>query len=679
MAKVLIAELDVDLTTITKEMGILQGTIEEVTERQKRLKEAGKTTGDEFQKNSAQLKNLKQNYAENQRILQGLITTQAGQIQTVGEARRSLSALSARWTQVTKLYGENSAESTRLQKKMKETSDRLKELEKATGNTSRNVGNYKEDIQGALSGTSAFGGALPGAVGGLQRLGVALKALSKIPILLFITAIVAGLMKLKDLFLQNEEAADKFAKIKEKVGAALDVVKGRIVETTKAFKGLFQKGGLQNTINNLAKAWHGVDEEIRGATQAAGKYADMVVDVRKQEIDILEFEALRRKQIQELIYLTRDETVSFKERKIALLEAGDLEREILKETLRLQRNKVALAEQELANTPEQLRTDEQRLKLAQERANLLTMEAASLAKQREIRNRIIELNNKERAQVKAFTDKQIAEEEALIKAIEDDALRELEIDAAKQDKLVAQNLETVRKIMEARMIDQENELILMDEHALARFEIMARNLQIEKDLEIQKALEVGADISKIEEKYARQSIKIAQMENQAKLDLAASFFGNIATIVGKGSAVGKAAAIAETTINTYKAAQGAYSAMASIPIVGPILGVVAAAAAVAIGIANVRKILSTKSGLPGEKSGGSTPSKSTAGVSIPGLRSTGTGLNTSAASSASSVNTSQMIRDGVSQALKDQPPVLVLEDFENVSNRKATIQTESVI
>jgi len=214
---------------------------------------------------------------------------------------------------------------------------------------------------------------------------------------------------------------------------------------------------------------------------------------------------------------------------------------------------------------------------------------------------------------------------------------------------------------------------------LARFEIMARNLQIEKDLEIQKALEVGADISKIEEKYARQSIKIAQMENQAKLDLAASFFGNIATIVGKGSAVGKAAAIAETTINTYKAAQGAYSAMASIPIVGPILGVVAAAAAVAIGIANVRKILSTKSGLPGEKSGGSTPSKSTAGVSIPGLRSTGTGLNTSAASSASSVNTSQMIRDGVSQALKDQPPVLVLEDFENVSNRKATIQTESVI
>ena len=676
MAKVLIAELDVDLTTITKEMGILQGTIEEVTERQKRLKEAGKTTGDEFQKNSAQLKNLKRNYSENQRILQGLITTQAGQIQTVGEARRSLSALSARWTQVTKLYGENSAESTRLQKKMKETSDRLKTLEKDTGNTSRNVGNYKEDIKGAMSETSAFGGVLPGAVGGLRQFGTALKALSKIPILLLITALVAGLSKLKDLFLKNQEAADKFAKIKEKVGAALDVVKGRIIETTKAFKGLFQKGGLQNTVNNLAKAWHGVDEEIRSATEAAGKYADMVVDVRKQEIDILEFEALRRKQIQELIYLTRDETVSYRERMAALLEAGDLEREILAENLKLQRNKVSLQEQELANTPEQLRTDEQRLALAQERANLLTMEAASLAKQREIRNRITELNNKERAKVKAFTDKQLAEEEALIKAVEDQALRELEIDAAKQDKLVAQNLETVRKIMEARMIDQENELILMDEHALARFEIMARNLQIEKDLEIQKALEVGADISKIEEKYARQSIKISQMENEAKLDLAASFFGNIATIVGKGSVIGKAAAIAETTINTYKAAQGAYSAMASIPIVGPILGVVAAAAAVAIGIANVRKIIATKSGLPGEKSGGSAPSAASVSASVPGL-SSASALNTSTGSAAATSNTSQMIKDGISEALAAQPPILVLEDFEATSNRKANIISES--
>jgi hypothetical protein len=63
----------------------------------------------------------------------------------------------------------------------------------------------------------------------------------------------------------------------------------------------------------------------------------------------------------------------------------------------------------------------------------------------------------------------------------------------------------------------------------------------------------------------------------------------------------KATAIAETLINTYKAAMGAYSAMASIPYVGPILAVAAAAAAVAAGMAQVSAISSTE---PGGGAGG---------------------------------------------------------------------------
>ena len=56
------------------------------------------------------------------------------------------------------------------------------------------------------------------------------------------------------------------------------------------------------------------------------------------------------------------------------------------------------------------------------------------------------------------------------------------------------------------------------------------------------------------------------------------------------AAVGKAAAISQATIDTYKAANGAYSAMASIPFVGPALGIAAAAAAIASGLMNVGKI-----------------------------------------------------------------------------------------
>ena len=57
-------------------------------------------------------------------------------------------------------------------------------------------------------------------------------------------------------------------------------------------------------------------------------------------------------------------------------------------------------------------------------------------------------------------------------------------------------------------------------------------------------------------------------------------------------------AIAETAVNTYASATAAYKAMAGIPIVGPALGVMAAAAAVAAGNANVEKIKSQYSEPP---------------------------------------------------------------------------------
>lgn len=65
---------------------------------------------------------------------------------------------------------------------------------------------------------------------------------------------------------------------------------------------------------------------------------------------------------------------------------------------------------------------------------------------------------------------------------------------------------------------------------------------------------------------------------------------------GKFFEVYKAFAIGETIIDTYKAAQGAYAALAGIPIVGPALAAAAAAAAIGAGIARVASIKSQKPG-----------------------------------------------------------------------------------
>lgn len=65
-------------------------------------------------------------------------------------------------------------------------------------------------------------------------------------------------------------------------------------------------------------------------------------------------------------------------------------------------------------------------------------------------------------------------------------------------------------------------------------------------------------------------------------------------LVDEGSNAAKAISIAQTTIDTYQSATAAYKSLAGIPVVGPALGIAAAAAAIAAGIANVNKIVSTK-------------------------------------------------------------------------------------
>jgi len=64
----------------------------------------------------------------------------------------------------------------------------------------------------------------------------------------------------------------------------------------------------------------------------------------------------------------------------------------------------------------------------------------------------------------------------------------------------------------------------------------------------------------------------------------------------EGFRIGKAAAIAQAIINTYTSATGAYASASAIPVVGWILGPIAAAAAIALGMQNVAQIRSQQMG-----------------------------------------------------------------------------------
>jgi len=115
---------------------------------------------------------------------------------------------------------------------------------------------------------------------------------------------------------------------------------------------------------------------------------------------------------------------------------------------------------------------------------------------------------------------------------------------------------------------------------------------------------------------AESNRKIAELDDMsaaAKIDIAKSTLDSLANIFGKESKAGKAAAIASTTITTLQSSISAFNSLAGIPVVGPVLGGIAAASAIATGFRTIKEIKGTK--LPtingvggGDVGGGSTPS-----------------------------------------------------------------------
>jgi hypothetical protein len=126
------------------------------------------------------------------------------------------------------------------------------------------------------------------------------------------------------------------------------------------------------------------------------------------------------------------------------------------------------------------------------------------------------------------------------------------------------------------------------------------------------------------------SIKLAKLESDQKskeLEIYANALNAFADLAGKNTAAGKALAIASTTISTYLSAQQAY-ASAFLPIPNPsspILGAIAAAAAVAGGLANIRSILAVQIPNSGGGGGGSMPSMPSSAPPI--LRPTSSNVN----------------------------------------------------
>jgi hypothetical protein len=122
-----------------------------------------------------------------------------------------------------------------------------------------------------------------------------------------------------------------------------------------------------------------------------------------------------------------------------------------------------------------------------------------------------------------------------------------------------------------------------------------------------------ADEITAKQKSAKKEVTIIDWlnsEKKKKLDenlMAVKAGLNIAgNLVDQGSNAAKAIAVAQTGIDTYQSATAAYKAVVGIPVAGPFLAPIAAAAAIAAGLISVNKIISTPIPKMGDGSGGSS-------------------------------------------------------------------------
>jgi len=251
--------------------------------------------------------------------------------------------------------------------------------------------------------------------------------------------------------------------------------------------------------------------------------------------------------------------------------------------------------------------------------------AETLAAQMEATRK--ELQAAQDAQASAWTDRGAANAQK-----EAQALRE-KLNETEQQAIIATRELSALEAQRAEIIDRNTKLL--DEKAKAEekhAEVIAKiaqgrgsfeggsifgavgteayAMQLEQQSEfLAEYVRNHEDAERMRAEASERYAKYRAMVEQRTADAGMKALSNLASLMQSKNRemfeVGKAAAIAETVINTYKAATGAYSAMAGIPYVGPALGVAAAAAAVAAGVANVQKISSTQFGSKSAASQGS--------------------------------------------------------------------------
>lgn len=602
-----------------------------------------------------QLLDVNASISDNNREIKTNTTLLNSQEDSVDALRAQLAKNTKELNAMSAATRNNTDEGQKLVAETKEISDRLKDMEKAVGDNRRNVGNYAESIQEAMSSTQGLSGATAAMAtslsGGVNTLKVFNATLRANPILAVVSVILVLVSTIEKLMKRNSEMA---ANLKAAF-APFEVIFSRILD------------GITELLEGVAKAFEWITEKVVNLLSSVGlitegttKAANAAKALTKQELAIYEAEtnnlvtlSAMRRELEAQRTIVGDQLKTAEERNLAAQKAIAISKQMEKAEIGVLQQKYdqIKAQNELGYTSKEDRRAEM-----QALADLQARQADYIGQRKELENQASGIVKAQiAANAAAYKAAESAKAQAAIKAAQDaeNQKRALQEATIKQMEtaLTALNLSMQAKELENDTIGTklENEkayveeslklekyrleqgLITKQEYANkeAEFNLGIRQLEMQRQeeqdalmrereamdaanlhelkmmevtnefdmrqmqldaqyaQEIEAAEKIGADTALIQAKYEKAKEANTKARVNAELTMTAGLAGQMSTLLGEQSAIGKAFAVVQATINTYL---GATKALAS----GGILGIAQAAIVIAFGMKQVATIAKQK-------------------------------------------------------------------------------------
>lgn len=525
--------------------------------------------------------------------------------------------------------------------------DLKKATDESNGSTSKSgeaFGILKEKLGSTVPGFKM-------AESGATSLRSTFKALAANPVILILTAIVLVLKAMYESFTNTFEGANKVEQVFAGLKATAQALFDNLGKIASAIKNVFtfNFSGAKKDIQEVADAAAHAYNQMSKLTKEAQELH------REQLANDLD-SAKRQQQLAILREQASDDSVPLAERKKALLDLKTAAEQNAKDDIALAKRTTEnkIAQLTLQKDGEKKNQDEiNKLKIAQiqvetDNANELrrinkqvtAIDKQEAADRKEIQAAEKQRRDKNAADIKEYNDKIQKEWERQQKLLADvraAVKKDRAAEAAQMEKdFAASQAEEARiAAAEEKRLFENEKLRLTNKKKLAELDVLndptsSKNkiAKIKADLELElQALAEGDlqrsilakkasdEILKIQTDETEAKNKLRQTEREVALDTAGKIgegFGTLAELAGKQTVAGKALAIAQASITAIQGAINSYTSLSSIPIVGPVLGAIAAAGAIAAGIANIKKITAVQVPGKGGGGGGSAPSIATA-------------------------------------------------------------------